>query len=110
MRSLWLAVMLVWGCSDASKGPPDARPDAPRCPVPIGDLFGETCTQPPFPEIGGCRPDKYAPNGFRGGCSTEPEGSFCRPWCDVGGIDDCLRRGGVRHSTDRGACVCVACE
>jgi hypothetical protein len=65
-----------------------------------GDLFGEACTQPPFPEIGICREGE-------GACHDEPGGSVCRPFCHVSGQPQCAARNGVEVETDRGACVCV---
>ena len=68
--------------------------------VPIGDLFGELCTQPPFPEIGICHEGE-------GACHDEAGGSVCRPFCHVADEPQCAGRAGIEVETDRGACVCV---
>ena len=65
-----------------------------------GDLFGEACTQPPFPQIGVC-------HDGQGGCTDETGGSVCRPFCHVNGVPQCAARDGNEVITDRGACVCV---
>ncbi len=94
----WLcAVVVVAGCGDDL---PVLLADAAVDVPPIGDLFGEACTQPPFPEIGICHEGE-------GACHDEAGGSVCRPFCHVAGQAQCAARNGVEVETDRGACVCV---
>lgn len=92
----WLLAMgLLVACGDNNSIFIDAAaPDAPT------DLFGESCEQPPFPEIGICHEGE-------GACHDEAGGSVCRPFCHVDGVAQCMARGGVEQDTDRGACVCV---
>jgi hypothetical protein len=102
MRCLALLVVLVACGDDRPADPADAGlvletdVDASLS----GLLFGEPCTQPPFPEIGVCHDGE-------GGCNDEAGGAVCRPWCHVEGQPQCEAREGVETITDRGACVCV---
>jgi hypothetical protein len=98
MRAVLLAA-LVCSCGDDRPGGDgglifEAGTDAG------GDLFGEACVQPPFPEIGICHEGE-------GACHDEPAGPVCRPFCDVGEQPQCTARQGLESLTDRGACVCV---
>ena len=77
--------------------------DAPNqsdAPGTVGSLFGEPCTQAPFPEIALCH------EGL-GACNDETGGSVCRPFCVFHGFDQCGVLGGKDITTDRGACLCV---
>jgi hypothetical protein len=99
----WLLAVLVVACGDNRRGIDDAALPLLEASVDAlvsGNLFGEACVQPPFPEIGACHQDG-------GACTDEPGGSVCRPWCHVEGVAQCMPRGGVEQITDRGACVCV---
>jgi hypothetical protein len=102
IRMLVLAASISVGCGDNRAGPAidaglavDTGPDASLA----GDLFGEPCTQPPFPQIGTC-------HDGQGGCTDETGGSVCRPFCHIDGVEQCMPRGGTQQITDRGACVC----
>jgi len=91
------------GCGDNRAGEPADAPILHEASVDAfmgGSLFGEACTQPPFPEIGGCHLGE-------GACHDEGAGAVCRPWCAIAGIPQCQLRGGVETITDRGFCVCV---
>ena len=88
---------LLWACGDDRPG---ADALIAEDTLPTGDLFGEPCTLPPFPEIGLCRDGA-------GACHDEPGGAVCRPFCDVEGEPTCEARDGVEVTDDRGACVCV---
>jgi hypothetical protein len=93
----WLALALVACGGDDLPGPVDGSVLAD---VAAGDLFGEACTQPPFPEVGICHDGE-------GACHDEAGASVCRPFCDLGGEPQCVARNGIETLTDRGACVCV---
>ena len=103
IRIRLLVLLLAAACGDDRPADPadaglvfEAGPDSSLA----GSLFGEPCTQPPFPEIGEC-------HGGEGGCHDETGGPVCRPWCHVNGLAQCAARNGAEAITDRGACVCV---
>jgi len=95
-------VLAVFGCGDDHGGADAAAVvvDTPAEATVAGDLFGDPCTQPPFPQIGVCRDGA-------GACNDEPGGSVCRPFCTREGMPQCMSRMGIELVTDRGACVCV---
>jgi hypothetical protein len=96
---IWVALIgALCACGDDRPGAVDAP--IPEEDAPVGDLFGEPCTQPPFPEIGIC-------HDGAGACHDEEGGSVCRPFCHVNGEPQCETLDGVEVVTDRGACVCV---
>lgn len=96
-----VAIVLVAGCGGDDLPATDGSVSVLDGPdTPGGDLFGEACTQPPFPEIGICHDGE-------GACHDEPGGSVCRPFCHAQGEPQCVGRDGIEQLTDRGACVCV---
>ena len=97
---LWAAVLVAVGCGDDRAGVDSGIFDTPAEASVQGDLFGEDCTQPPFPEIGVCRDGQ-------GACHDEDTASRCRPFCTKDGVSQCTLRQGIEAVTDRGACVCV---
>jgi hypothetical protein len=102
MKSWFCAVFVIAACGDDRPGADGGLTglDGPTADTLGGDLFGEPCTQPPFPEIGICHEGE-------GACHDETAGSVCRPFCHVEGQAQCAARNGVEVETDRGACVCV---
>jgi hypothetical protein len=102
MRLCAAVVVAAVGCGDDRQGI-DASIvvlDTPAEATVQGDLFGEECTQPPFPQVGICRDGQ-------GACNDEASGSRCRPFCTRDGVPQCMARQGIEVVTDRGACVCV---
>ena len=101
-RAWWLSVALAIGCGDDRAGVDAAitLSDAPGEAAVTGDLFGDSCTQPAFPQIGLCRDGE-------GACTDEGEAAVCRPFCTREGMPQCAARMGVERVTDRGSCVCV---
>jgi hypothetical protein len=95
MRALLLLLaacgdnLAVFDASNQSDAPPN-----------VGSLFGEPCTQAPFPQIALCH------DGL-GACNDETAGSVCRPFCVFQGFEQCGVLNGKEVTTDRGACLCV---
>ena len=101
MRLCAAVIVATVGCGDDRRGV-DAIvvTDTPAEATVQGDLFGEECTQPQFPQVGVCRDGQ-------GACNDEASGSRCRPFCTLDGVPQCMARQGINFVTDRGACVCV---
>jgi len=102
MRLCAAVIVATVGCGDDRQGV-DASivvEDTPAEATVQGDLFGDDCTQPPFPQVGICREGQ-------GACHDEASGSRCRPFCTLDGVPQCMARQGIEAVTDRGACVCV---
>jgi len=98
MRALVVAVCSLAACGD-NIVVLDAT-DLTDAPPNVGSLFGEPCTQGPFPSITLCH------DGL-GACNDEMAGSVCRPFCVYQGFEQCQYLGGTTVTTDRGACLCV---
>lgn len=108
-------LLLLAGCDETCELPDAAAPDVQACPGqtpvttidPAEPLFGEPCEQPPFPQIGGCRPDPKVVGGYAGVCID----GRCRPVCGTfdNGVsrEQCCLRGGVERPDGRGACGCA---